>query len=143
MADPKPDRKKAYEDYLLNYAVNKGEGQQFDDDVKQGPPYTSRGFAIGQNEDRVERAAPKFDSGGKVSDAQDTGSAKSRADASARQQGIHDFGPKNSSIERASDIPSGEPHVSPLIQIYPSPKFAKGGMVKHGSSTRVTCNKKG
>ena len=80
MADPKPDRKKAYEDYLLNYAVNKGEGQQFDDDVKQGPPYTSRGFAIGQNEDRVERAAPKF---------------------------------------------------------------ANGGMVKHGSSTRVTCNKKG
>lgn len=50
-----------YEDYLLNKRVKDAEGEQFNDDVKGGPPYMSRGFATGQNEGGVERAAPNFD----------------------------------------------------------------------------------
>jgi hypothetical protein len=50
-----------YQRYLMDYAVKKGEGEQFMDDVRRGPPYTSRGFAMGHNEGRIERAQPRFD----------------------------------------------------------------------------------
>lgn len=61
---------KDYEDYKLRKRVKDAEGEQFTDDVKRGPPHTSRGFATGNNEGRVERAPPKFSKGGRVKGVQ-------------------------------------------------------------------------
>jgi hypothetical protein len=78
----------------------------------------------------------------KVSDSTDVGDVNARADAVAVEQGERDFGKGHSSIRNRAHMPNPEPRVSPLIQIYPLSAHAKGGMVKHGSATRVSCTAK-
>ena len=86
-----------------------------------------------------------------MADKEDDDVAGAKADAMRKSIGYGEksFGPlpKNSrgggsNITSAPQV-RGEPTVSPLIQIYPEPKrYSSGGMVKHGSSTQVSCRNK-
>ena len=88
----------------------------------------------------------------KVSESEDTGTARARADAKSIAQGEKDFGPNNSLIRNAVGTRSLEDrNIGPFIQIYPN-KYAKGGAVsrfkddhaghydmKRGGSVRGSC----
>ena len=65
----------------------------------------------------------------KVSESEDTGTARARADAKSIAQGEKDFGRNNSLIRNAVGTRSSEDRdIGPFIQIYPN-KYAKGGGV--------------
>lgn len=98
-----------------------------------------------------ERRGFVYEHGGTAKEApmadkdDDVGSAKRRAMEKSIDYGEKSFGPlPKNSRGGGSNITSepqvrGEPTVSPLIQIYPTPRYGQGGSVKHGSSTCVSC----